>query len=96
LQFRRILKGEKPADLLVQAPTNIRWSLTAVGGMGEKLRKQIARWTRPAILGTVIGSAAMNAFAFAAQTSTAWMTSAAITLGIATPTLVYALMRRRR
>jgi hypothetical protein len=32
--------------------------------VGEKLRKQIARWTRHAILGTVIGSAAMNAFAF--------------------------------
>jgi hypothetical protein len=31
----------------------------------------------------VIGSAAMNAFAFEAQNSTAWMTSAAITLGIA-------------
>jgi hypothetical protein len=31
--------------------------------MGEKLREQIARWGRPAILGTVIGSAAMSAFA---------------------------------
>jgi hypothetical protein len=56
------------------------------------LRKQIARWTRHAIIGTVISSAAMNAFAFAAQTSTAWMTSAPITLGIAIPTLVDALM----
>jgi hypothetical protein len=36
------------------------------------------------------------AFAFAADTTTGWMTSAAITLGIAIPTLVYALMRRRR
>jgi hypothetical protein len=60
---------------------------------GEKLRKHIARWARPAIFGTVIGSAAMNAFAFAAHTTTAWMTSAAITLGIAVPALVYALMR---
>jgi hypothetical protein len=31
----------------------------------------------------------MNAFAFAAQTTNLWMTSAAITLGIA----IYALMR---
>jgi hypothetical protein len=38
--------------------------------MGEKLRKQIARRTGPAILGTVIGSAGMNAFAFAADTTT--------------------------
>jgi hypothetical protein len=35
----------------------------------------------------------MNAFAFAAHTTTAGMTSAAITLGIAIPALVYALMR---
>jgi hypothetical protein len=30
---------------------------------------------RHAIIGTVIGAAAMNAFAFAAQTTAAWMTS---------------------
>jgi hypothetical protein len=35
----------------------------------------------------------MNAFAFAANTTTVWMTSAAVTLGIAIPALVYALMR---
>jgi hypothetical protein len=34
-------------------------------------------------IGTVIGSAGMNTFAFAAQTTTAWLTSAAVTLGIA-------------
>jgi hypothetical protein len=34
-----------------------------------------------------------NAFAFAAQTINIWMTAAAITLGIAIPALVYALMR---
>jgi hypothetical protein len=38
--------------------------------MGEKVRRQIARWTRQAIIGTVIGSAGMNAFAFAANTTT--------------------------
>ena len=32
-------------------------------------------------------------FAFAAQTTNLWMTSAAITLGVAIPALVYALMR---
>jgi len=64
-----------------------------LAAMGEKVRRQIARWARPAILGTVIGSAGMNAFAFAAHTTTVWMTSAAVTLGIAIPALVYALMR---
>jgi hypothetical protein len=53
--------------------------------MGEKLRKQIARWTRPAIVGTAIGSAGMNAFNFATNTTTGWMTAAAVTLGIAIP-----------
>jgi hypothetical protein len=93
-------------ELVTGAPTWEAWAM-AVGidfgfvaleasqlaAMGEKLRKQIARWARPAIIGTVIGSAAMNAFAFAAQTTTLWMTSAAVTLGIAIPALVYALMR---
>jgi hypothetical protein len=64
-----------------------------LAAIGEKLRKQIAHWTRPAILGTLIGSAGMNAFAFAAQTTNLWMTSAAITMGIAIPALIYALMR---
>jgi hypothetical protein len=48
-----------------------------LAAMGEKVRRQIARWARPAIIGTVIGSAGMNAFAFAAHTTTVWMTSAA-------------------
>ena len=43
---------------------------------GGDLHKQIASWTRPAIIGILIGSAAMNAFAFAAQTKNLWMTSA--------------------
>jgi len=93
-------------ELVTGAPTWEAWAM-AVGidlgfvaleasqlaAMGEKVRRQIARWARPAILGTVIGSAGMNAFAFAAHTTTVWMTSAAVTLGIAIPALVYALMR---
>jgi hypothetical protein len=92
-------------DLVTGAPAWEAWAM-AVGidlgfvaleasqlaAMGEKLPKQIARWARPAILGTVIGSAGMNAFAFAAHTTTVWMTSAAVTLGTI-PALVYALMR---
>ena len=93
-------------EIVTAAPTWESWAmaigidlgfigleLSQLAASGEKLRKHIARWTRPAILGTVIGSAGMNAFAFAAQTTTAWMTSAAITLGVAFPALVYALMR---
>jgi hypothetical protein len=93
-------------ELVTGAPTWEAWAM-AVGTdlgfvaleasqlavTGERLRKQIARWTRPAIIGTLVGSAAMNAFAFATQTTNLWMTSAAITLGIAIPALVYACLR---
>jgi hypothetical protein len=61
--------------------------------IGERVRKQVRRFARPAILLTLAGSAAMNAFAFAAQTTTLWMMGAAITLGIAIPALIYALTR---
>jgi hypothetical protein len=36
-----------------------------LAAMGEKVRRQIARWTLPAHPRNSIGSAAMNAFAFA-------------------------------
>ena len=61
--------------------------------INERVRRQIARFARPAILGTLAGSAAMNAFAFAALAANDWMMAAAITLGVAIPALVYALMR---
>jgi hypothetical protein len=54
------------ADAAQQRPRH--WlEAQQLAAMGEKLRKKIARWTRRAILGTVIGSAGMNAFAFAAH-----------------------------
>ena len=61
--------------------------------VSDKLRRQVSRFARPAILGTLAGSAAMNAFAFAAQTTTAYMMAAAVTLGVAIPSLIYSLTR---
>jgi hypothetical protein len=61
--------------------------------IGDKLRRQVGKYARPAIIGTLVGSAAMNAFAFAAQTVNPWMMAAAIALGIAIPALIYALTR---
>ncbi len=61
--------------------------------IGERVRRQVRRFARPAILLTLAGSAAMNAFAFAAQTINPWMMAAAVTLGIAIPALIYALTR---
>jgi hypothetical protein len=60
--------------------------------IGEKLRRKLAWYAKPAILGTLGTSAVMNAFAFASPT-TGWMTYAAIALGIAIPGLIYTLTR---
>jgi hypothetical protein len=59
-------------------------------------RKQVARFARPAIFGTLAGSAAMNAFGFAAQAEGYIMIGSAVVLGVAIPALVYALTRGRR
>ena len=59
----------------------------------DKVRRQVSRFARPAILGTLAGSAGMNAFAFAAQADNQYMLAAGIALGIAIPALIYALTR---
>jgi len=59
----------------------------------DKVRRQASRFARPAILGTLAGSAGMNAFAFSAQAINSYMMAAGITLGVAIPALVYALTR---
>lgn len=58
----------------------------------EKLAKKISRFTKPAIVGTLIGSAAMNAFAFSNAVQ-GWMIVPAVLLGVAVPALIYALTR---
>jgi H+/Cl- antiporter ClcA len=58
----------------------------------DKLAKKISRFTKPAIIGTLIGSAAMNAFAFSNAVQ-GWMLAPAVILGIAIPALIYALTR---
>ena len=60
--------------------------------VGEKLRKSIVCYTKPLIIGTMAGSAAMNAFAFASDAS-GWQLYAAAALGLAIPALIYALTR---
>jgi hypothetical protein len=47
----------------------------------------VTRYAPPAIVGTLLGSAIMNAFAFASQ-SDGWMTYAAIVLGLVIPALI--------
>jgi hypothetical protein len=56
------------------------------------VRTEIGLWTKPAILGTIVASAAMNALAFGAQTD-GWMLYPAVGLGLAIPALIYCLSR---
>src|SRR5258707_694749 len=65
--------------------------LAQIATVADRVRKQIGKYARPAILGTLVGSAGMNAFAFAAQTVNPYMMAAAVTLGIAIPALIYPL-----
>lgn len=58
----------------------------------EKVAKLIKSYTKPAIVGTLIGSACMNAFAFAAQAK-GYMIAPAVVMGVAIPALIYALTR---
>jgi hypothetical protein len=61
--------------------------------IGDKLRRQVGKYARPAIIGTLVGSAAMNAFAFAVQAGNPWMMAAAIGLGISVPGMVFCLTK---
>jgi hypothetical protein len=56
------------------------------------VRAEISRFTAPAIIGTLVASAAMNAMAFGAQAD-GWMVYPAVGLGLAIPALIYALSR---
>jgi hypothetical protein len=91
--------------LVTGAPTWQAWSM-AIGidlsfvalelsqlTVGDKLRKAVAAYARPAIAGTLIGSAGLNAFAFVADAHGLAMQAAAVILGVAIPGLIYALTR---
>jgi hypothetical protein len=67
--------------------------ISQLATVSDKVRQQVSRFARPAIWGTLAGSAAMNGFAFAAQADGLIMRLAAIALGVAVPALVYALTR---
>jgi hypothetical protein len=58
----------------------------------ERAAETIARWSKPAIVGTLAASAVMNALAFAAQADGLLVYPAAA-LGVAIPALIYCLSR---
>ena len=59
----------------------------------EALRRQVSKWCKPAILGTLVASAMMNAYAFAAQAEGTTVMVAACLLGCAIPAMIYVLSR---
>jgi hypothetical protein len=59
----------------------------------DKERKAMSRFAKPAIIGTLCGSAIMNAFAFARDADSMIMAAAAIAMGVAIPALIYAFTR---
>lgn len=61
--------------------------------IAEKLRRQVARYARPAIMGTLAGSAVLNAAAFASGANGLLMQAGAVVMGVAIPALIYALTR---
>jgi MFS family permease len=59
----------------------------------ETMRKTVAKWAEPTIIGTLIVSAIMNAYAFASTTDNLAVACAACALGISIPSLIYVLTR---
>jgi hypothetical protein len=70
----------------------ITLELAQLAAATDKVYKQIAKFTKPAIVGTMVGSAAMNAFAFAAS-AVGYMVAPAVVIGISIPALIYALTK---
>lgn len=59
----------------------------------ETVRRNVAKWAEPTIIGTLFVSAIMNAYAFASQSGDFIVMCAAVALGISIPTLIYVLTR---
>jgi hypothetical protein len=70
----------------------ITLELAQIAAATDKVSKLVSKFTKPAIVGTMAGSAIMNAFAFAAS-AIGYMVAPAIVLGIAIPGLIYAMTR---
>ena len=71
----------------------VSMELATIAATTDKLRKAIGRYTKPAIAGTLAGSAVMNAFAFGMRADGYPMIAAGALLGAAIPALVYCLTR---
>lgn len=92
-------------ELVTHAPAWEAWAMAVGIDLGfvalelsqlacsAKVSKQVSKFAKPAILGTLTGSALMNALAFAGQADTTVMQVLGVVIGVAIPSLVYALTR---
>jgi len=89
-------------EIVTSAPSWEAWSM-AVGidcgfvvlevaqlAVTEKLAREIRKYAAPTIMGTLIGSALLNAFAFGAA-ATGYIVVPAVALGLAIPAMIYSL-----
>lgn len=67
--------------------------LSTIMAATEHVRRSAGKWAKPAIAGTLVGSALMNAFAFAEGATGYAMQAAAIVAGLSIPALIYALTK---
>jgi len=67
--------------------------LATIASATEHVRRSVSKFSKPAIVGTLVLSALMNAFAFAEHTVGIPLTTAAVMIGLAIPALIYALTR---
>jgi hypothetical protein len=63
----------------------ILMELACITTVADKVRRVVERYARPAIAGTLAGSAMMNAFAFASDASTLQMQIAGSVIGLCHP-----------
>lgn len=92
-------------ELVTHAPSWEAWAMAVGIDLGfvalelsqltcsAKVAKQVSKFAKPAIFGTLAGSALMNALAFAGQADSAVMQVLGVVIGVAIPSLVYALTR---
>jgi hypothetical protein len=69
-------------------------SETAMITPGERVKKDIKWYSASMIAGTLVLSAAMNAFAFAAQATTLPFEIAGVVFGVSVPAAIYVLLRQ--
>lgn len=70
----------------------VAFELALLTAPSEKMRTKRAKWARPAIVGLLVGSAGLNALAFA-HASSGYLVYPAAAMGLAIPAVIYALTR---